>query len=173
MFNEFCALGIDPGPTTGMALLVYRDHLLARAEIYQCNATAAPGLLSYLLSTTRNPGTLPDLRVSCQIERFVRSPKVLKGSGPGVTAKLADELENLAVAQAPTRCAVRVRSAGEVKPWATDERLERAGLLDLVPKQPDGKDACRHALFTACHDAGQADPLSRRARPKLRETRDG
>jgi hypothetical protein len=155
--NEFCALGIDPGPTTGMALLCYRDYLLVRAEVYQCNATAAPGLMSYLLRSARGPEAF------CQIERFVAGPRSVRAAGPGsgVTAKLAHELEGLA----PARCAIR--SAGDVKPWATDERLERAGLLVLVPKQPDGKDACRHALYTACHDAGLPDPLSRRARPKL------
>jgi hypothetical protein len=164
MFNEFCALGIDPGPTTGMALLGYAGGLLVRAEVYQCNATAAPALMSYLLETTKGP-------VFAQFERFVRSLKPLKGSGPGITAKLANELE----AEAGSRVRVRavVRSAGDVKPWATDLRLEKAGLLVLVPAMGHAADACRHALFTACHDAGQADPLSRRPRPKLRETRDG
>jgi hypothetical protein len=163
-YNDFCALGIDPGMTTGMALLRYREGLLIRAGVYQCNNEAAPGLLRYLLGTAGE-------YVVCQTERYARGPRSVRVTGPGggITARLMAELDTIARQSGPETEA-RIRSAGEVKPWATDDRLERAGLLVLVPKQPDGKDACRHALYTACHDAGLPDPLSRRARPQLRES---
>jgi hypothetical protein len=50
-----------------------------------------------------------------------------------------------------------------VKPWATDERLEAAGLLDLTKGMRHARDAARHALFTAVKDGGVPDPLSKHA----------
>jgi hypothetical protein len=52
-----------------------------------------------------------------------------------------------------------------VKPWATDERLEAAGLLDLTKGMRHARDAARHALFTAVKDGGVPDPLSKHAHP--------
>ena len=53
------------------------------------------------------------------------------------------------------------RSASDVKPWARG-RLARAGLLDMTVKSVDARDAAMHALFSAVHDAGLPDPLSRK-----------
>ena len=51
------------------------------------------------------------------------------------------------------------RSAAEVKPWGTDLRLTKSGLLAITKGMPHARDACRHALFAAV-SAGMPDPLS-------------
>jgi hypothetical protein len=166
MIDEFCALGADPGPTTGMALLHYREGLLISAEVYQCNATAAPGLLGYLLTRTRGQ------RVLAQIERFVPGPRSakLRGTRAGATTDVIDQLELVIRASLRPEISLARRSAADTKPWATDLRLKKAGLADLIPGMVHAADACRHAIFTACHDGGLPDPLSRRARPQLRQS---
>jgi hypothetical protein len=58
------------------------------------------------------------------------------------------------------------RSAADVKPWATDTRLQAAGLLDLTKGMRHARDAARHALFCAVCDFGLTDPLSRKAGPR-------
>jgi hypothetical protein len=53
-----------------------------------------------------------------------------------------------------------------VKPWATDERLAAAGLLDPTKGMRHARDAARHALFCAVRDFGLPDPLSAKARTR-------
>lgn len=53
------------------------------------------------------------------------------------------------------------RPAATVKVWATDRRLQKAGLFDLTAKMADARDAARHAIFCAVHDCGWPDPLSK------------
>ena len=62
---------------------------------------------------------------------------------------------------APRQCKLHIRTAGEVKPWATDKRLHTAGLLDLTAGMRHARDAARHALYSAVRDYGLPDPLSR------------
>jgi hypothetical protein len=158
------AIGIDPGPTTGIALLdlaaAMPSGLLARgAEIYQCNARSAPGLLQYLLAA-RSDGE----RGAAGIEGFA------PGHGPGarrrpgrVTASAVDELAGIC-----TQYGVPVASryAGLVKPWAEGndwKRLRACGLYDLTPGSAHARSAASQALYTAVHDCGWPDPLSRAA----------
>jgi hypothetical protein len=51
------------------------------------------------------------------------------------------------------------RCAADVKPWATDKRLEAAGMLGHTSDMKHANDAARHALYTAKHDARMEDPL--------------
>ena len=57
-----------------------------------------------------------------------------------------------------------IRPAATVKPWATDERLKKAGLLAVCHGMPHAADAMRHLLYRAVRDAGVPDPLSRRGK---------
>lgn len=57
--------------------------------------------------------------------------------------------------------ATKVRSAAEVKGWATDERLKAAGILDKLQGMRHAKDAARHALFHAVRSGVLVDPLSK------------
>jgi hypothetical protein len=53
---------------------------------------------------------------------------------------------------------VVLRPAAEVKPWATDKRLEKIG-FPLAPKLKDARDAGRHMLFGAVKSGRADDPL--------------
>jgi len=166
MTDNFCALGIDPGPAPGFGLLHYEMRgavpALADAEVYQCNTSAALSLFSYLLHVRAARGP-----VYCQTERFVAGPRSskLKGTKASTTQGLIADLQ-LEAAAAGHRVQLMLRSAGAVKPWATDERLTAAGLAHLmIPGMTHSRDGLRHSLFTASKDAGVPDPLSRRSRP--------
>lgn len=148
--GQLTALGIDPGPSTGLALACWENGKLAWAHAAQCDAGLAPDLLRLLLGLLR-----PSLG---GIEAFV--PGAHSGTSAGdVTRQLIRELGETAAAQG---LELRERTAGLVKPWATDTRLKAAGLLALTPGSAHARDACRHLLYTACSSGGLADPLSRR-----------
>lgn len=155
--GSLCVPGVDPGPTTGILIAVWhpgiRRAVLVRA--FECNLAAAPPLLDMLLSAcgaaARRGG----------IEQFRSGPRSqrLRGTRADDTRTLADQL----CALAWERCPLTARPAALVKPWATDERLDRAGLLEPTAGLRDARDAARHALYTAVHDCNLADPLSRKA----------
>lgn len=152
------ALGIDPGPTTGIALLYLDAPVLADGtSVFQCNAATAPWLLSALLNSRHG---IAGGRTRGGIEAFVpgRGAGARRNTG-SATRDLARELRKVAE---DAGMVLAVRNAAMVKPWATDVRLTRAGLLKLVPGMPHARDGLRHALYTAVHDCGLRDPLSRR-----------
>lgn len=151
------AIGIDPGPTTGICVL---NLDTARpgdaAEIYQCNARAASWLLCRICD--RITGNT----ARAGMEPFIRSRGPGTAMRPGqVTADQVAELNEYLTAYGVPCSAQR---AGLVKPWATDKRLDAAGLLALTPGSTHARDAARHALYCAVWNCGYPDPLSRRAR---------
>jgi len=148
-------IGADPGPTTGACLALPGNSRVAYA--YQCNAPAAGSLVASLIETARLlVAAMPGSRVLLAGERFVA------GTGPGARGRSAtvtrDVIEELTAIPGTSW---HWRSAAEVKPWTTDKRLEKAGLLTECHGMPHALDACRHALFCAVHDGGLPDPLSR------------
>lgn len=155
------ALGIDPGPTTGVALLRLGGPgpLAAGAEIFQCSYSAAPWLVSALLDRLAAAGS-PCLG---GIESFVR------GAGAGARKRTgratADQVAALREVFAARGVPLRERNAGTVKPWAERndcKRLRASGLLDLVPGSAHAKSALGQALYTAVTDCDYPDPLSQR-----------
>lgn len=164
MAESIRVVGIDPGPTTGIAVLRWRDtgarpEFEAIDTVLQCDANSAPTLLDHLLRrydlTDRGP-------VSMAIEKFVISRHAKASATAGaVTRDLVGALIQVArSADVP----VHQRSAAEVKPWANDRRLATCGLLEPTKAMPHARDAARHALFSACGVLGVPDPLSKRAR---------
>lgn len=153
-----CFIGCDPGPTTGIAVAYWDEDSWLHPQAYQCDAASAPGLLAWLLGENK---ALPGL---AQVEEFRAGTGAgARGANAGVTRAgvhgLTDVLDEAGVRY-------EVRPAAAVKPWATDKRLEKAGLLAVTSGMPDhARDAFRHLLYTACHDAGIPDPLSRRRKP--------
>jgi hypothetical protein len=151
-------IGIDPGPVPGFVMLDYRDGQLLGADVVQCTYHAAPLILGAVLDD------LEDHRTIIGLERFV----VRGRSGRSATSKAGEQTRDLigtlirVGGQVPPE-SWHSRAAGEVKPWATDERLEAAGLLDLTKGMRHARDAARHALFTAVKDGGVPDPLSKHA----------
>jgi hypothetical protein len=103
------------------------------------------------------------------VERFVLGAKSYRSGSPGgVTRDLVGQLIeafNDHDSTADGRLGGRFfqRNASQVKAWATDARLDAAGLLAATKGMTHARDAARHALFAAVHDGGIPDPLSQRA----------
>lgn len=153
------ALGIDPGPTTGIVLLYLNMARLSDgAEFFQCGSRSAGWLLGELLASLKSRGA-DGSQIRCGMEPFV------PGRGPGARMKAGQatrgQVEELAGICAEYGVPVQARNAGMVKPWATDRRLEECGLLALTPGSTHARDGARQALYCAHWDCGYPDPLSR------------
>jgi hypothetical protein len=161
--NYIYSIGIDPGPTTGIAVLRWtcwpargdnppRSGLTGR-RVLQCDQGTAALVVVALLDRHRD-GT-----VHAAVEKFITGPRAahLQHAEGEATADLAATLASL-IERRGRR--VARRSAAEVKPWATDDRITAAGLADLTKGMPHARDACRHALYAGVRDARMPDPLS-------------
>lgn len=152
-------IGVDPGRTTGIA--VYDG--LGDAELLQTTPGVVHEVVDALLSCIG-----PHRPRLVAIERFVvgtRASRSASAKAGETTRELIGMVRATAIRH---NAAVVERSASEVKPWATDKRLEAAGLL--VRGMPHACDAARHALYAAVKDGGLPDPLSRKSRPAPRRT---
>jgi len=148
-------IGVDPGPVPGIVALHFDRVRLGPVDVIQCSAGVSGEILDHLLSIPLWPRTL------VQIERFVVGRGSMKSGRHGaVTRNQVGALKEIA----RTHCGdwVFERSAAAVKPWAVDDRLARAGLLEPTKGMTHARDAARHALFCAVRDGGIPDPLSTR-----------
>ena len=121
-------IGIDPGPSTGIAVLDLTVPVLAAgAEAFQVNASAACWLLQQILGTSG----LAARRVTVRggIEGFAPGHGAGSVVRAGLTRDQVRELEDVAAAYGAV---LSERYMGRVKPWASDTRLEKAGLLALT-----------------------------------------
>ena len=90
------------------------------------------------------------------VEQFVVGRGSMRAGHDGaVTRDLIGALQQIAPL-------AYLRTASEVKPWASDLRMAAAGLLEPTKQLRHARDAARHALFAAVADCGIPDPLSRR-----------
>jgi hypothetical protein len=153
-------IGVDPGMTTGLCHLQLGNLdgpdggpvYITSKLVFGCNALAVFPLAQFLMEINEGPA-----RIVAAGEKFVPGRGAgARGAGAAATRMVIGELAVLPVAWI-------WRPAAMVKPWATDERLKAAGLWDMTAKMVDARDAARHALYAACHDAGLPDPLSKRA----------
>lgn len=145
-------LGIDPGETVGICLLVIIDGRVTAHDIAQCNRDAAPEVIDGLTSPYSLSKQLWATEQFVVGSRAGRSGNASAGAATrglinGITAKA--EL-------AGVRCVLR--SASEVKPWATNERLKAVGVKGVGGHSMDG---ARHALFAAVKAGYCKDPLSK------------
>lgn len=162
-------IGVDPGPTPGIVVLDLEDSTdpelgrwLNETSAFQCTANAAPSLVEWLLLDHYGPAIL-------QVEQFVasnRTPKVAHAGASRVTRDLVGQLRQVVEAhhrgvQSGQTGTFVQRSAGQVKPWASTERLAKARLLEPTKGMAHARDAGRHALFAAVHDGNLPDPLSK------------
>lgn len=157
---DVLVVGVDPGPIPGLvAIDFYADGTAHAVQVVQCSANAAEGVLRTLvLENTPSNGPAPVV----QIERFVVGRGSMRSGAAGATTR--QSVERLEMTAKECGATAYVRSASEVKPWATDERLDAAGLLEATKGMRHARDAARHALFCAVRVAGVLDPLSRKAR---------
>lgn len=152
-------VGVDPGPTPGVAKLSYHKSTLYEANVFQCD----PGSLLWLVRDLLEYGGGFESRRILAVERFVVGGRASRSSTPkagAITRNMVGALESWA---REYEVAFVARSASEVKPWATDERLVKAGFA-LPKSMTHAKDAARHCLFAAVHDGGIPDPLSKAAK---------
>lgn len=141
-------IGIDPGPVSGLARLTYREKTLTRVDALQCTAALLPELFERL---AREAAVVA-------VEQFVVGRGSMRAGHDGaVTRDLIGALQQIAPL-------AYLRTASEVKPWASDLRMAAAGLLEPTKQLRHARDAARHALFAAVADCGIPDPLSRKAR---------
>lgn len=146
-----------------MCFLDYCDGRLTGRTLLQCDGASAVGVLTAILSCGYGPGAAIGRRVA-SVEKWVEgAPAGARGKPAKVTRQLVVEL---AEACEMFGYAVKIRPAGDVKPWASDRLLVKAGAADdeqaLHGKLRDGYDAARHCLYGA-HEAGIiAHPLLRR-----------
>lgn len=150
-------IGVDPGPTTGIVAFEHPGWLLPNGiRVVQCSANAAVTLVRTLVAQRWS--------VLLAVERFVVGRGSMRAGQHGtVTRELIGALQSL-YEGLDGPLGWRARSASEVKPWATDERLAAAGLLDPTKGMGHARDAARHALYAAVRDCGMPDPLSRKAK---------
>lgn len=138
---------MDPGGTTGFALVSYsdgrywlRDHggLIGNAEVSVRQLLAvAPDVDAY----------------AC--ERFV----VSRRAGRSASAHSGQKARDIIGALVASGHTVHLETAAAAKRWATDKRLAAAG---LTPTEglPHSRDAARHALYALVKHYRCPDPLS-------------
>lgn len=143
-----CTIGIDPGPSTGIVVLLW-DGRLWGTHAFQCTSSSAAFLLSFLIDRF-SPAVVA-------IEEF----EVRRGSG-GTTGKDADTTKQVRYEaeqiSSNKGIILSVNKPGNVKPWATDKRLAKIG-FPLGAKFKDARDAARHALFSMVKHGLAPDPL--------------
>lgn len=144
-------IGIDPGPIVGACLLRLpppggRDW---HAEIAQITPSGLWALIAGWIEA------YPINAVAA--ERFVVGHRAARVNDPGASQAARDVLGGLQLAVPHSVHRIQ-RSAAEIKPWATDARLDAAGLLAPTKGMRHARDAARHALFSACRDFGARIP---------------
>lgn len=150
-------VGVDPGPLPGIVSLRFRDNRLCDVEVAQATPRTAMLLLAPLLEHDDWPTLV-------QAEQFVVGRRAAH-SGTASAGRATRELIGALRERWPF---VIIRTASQVKPWATDRRLAelRTGgqnLIEATKGMRHARDAARHALYAAVHDGGIPDPLSKRS----------
>lgn len=156
-------IGIDPGPVPGIVELHVIDRVLADVYVIQCTDKLAPSLLRSRLDLLRS--TEWGKRVTVQIEQFIvgrRAARSSTASAGTATRNLISQLQDVVTTRyTPLYVGVHLRPAAAVKPWASDQRLDVAGLSAETKGMRHARDAARHALYVAVHEGGLPDPLSK------------
>lgn len=156
-------IGIDPGPLPGVVRLSLRMTENTNRAAWISDAQAlqvTPGLLVTVLEGINFATEIE----AVAYERFVVGRRAAQSSTPAAGARTRNMIGELeAWATGRSWVTLAARSAAEVKPWATDTRLDAAGLLELTKGMRHARDAARHALFCAVKEFGLPDPLSRKA----------
>lgn len=137
-------LGIDPGVTTGFAMLEWAGTRY-RAILGQLKGG---GTLLCLAALCTSP-----VVDSIAIEDFVIGRGSQRAGAAGSWTR-----QVIAHAEDCARVPVHKRSAATVKPWATDKRL--AAISGFTTGLPHAGDALRQAIFSAVKDHGWPDPLT-------------
>lgn len=150
-------IGVDPGPIPGVVRLHIDSWRVIEHDALQITPRLLTATLDMLTCYGEDPAALA-------VERFVVGRRAARSSTP-TAGTVTRELVAIVAAWADHHgIHQETRSAAEVKPWATDTRLDAAGLLATTTGMRHARDAARHALFCAVRDFGLPDPLSHRGR---------
>lgn len=146
-------IGVDPGPTPGLVGLLIDEHRIVRTDVVQCTHGISADVLRSLIGL-EGP-------VIVQLETFVIGRGSMRaGTAGAITRQNLTVLHHVAETSLVVS-KIDVRTASQAKGWATDERLERAGLDVYVKGMRHARDAARHALYLATRSGVLFDPLSK------------
>lgn len=166
---DICLIGVDPGPVAGVVrLLLHRrvdgqGRYLYQADALQVTPGAIEEVLNGLVHEYQYLGDGKGWRVFTAVEQFVVSPRASRSAHADASDVTRKVLSTVRLWAASHHGSAQVRTASEVKPWATDIRLEKAGLIAPTEGMRHARDAARHALFAAVRTASLPDPLSSKA----------
>lgn len=152
-------IGVDPGPVVGIcALSPARQGMGPVVMLAQADPDTALWLIKKQVTDWQNEC---GGEVHVVAERFVdgrRSARVAGRHGSQTAKNVLGALGSTYQRK------LRLRSAADVKPWASDTRLAAAGIQIANPStMRHALDAGRHALYSAVWDHGWPDPLIGRA----------
>lgn len=145
-------IGVDPGSTTGLAVLTLVDGRYWCEQVLQVPAGDVPKMFEDLFSWDIDSTT----RIAT--EAFMIRGRAARSRTPK-GGEHARRINGWILGTFPHRM-VASRSASQVKKWATDRRLAAAGVLEQTKGMGHARDAQRHALFAARMDLQWPDPLS-------------
>ena len=152
-------VAFDPGPIPGLVGLSYLDGRLIKVDVLQVSAHLCVQAFTLLMAVGPR---LDNSDTYVAGEQFVIGKASMRSGSPGArTRDMVGELLNEATKY--NRTYPVQRPAVTVKQWATDKRLKAAGLIDPTKGCTHARDAARHALYCAVHDAGIPDPYSKEA----------
>lgn len=142
-----CVLGIDPGGTTGFCLLE------STLTVVMCGQVVDLTPSTVLIAIQKFSGVARDnVRIACE-DFVVRGLRRRTHTAPKATMDLIGAVRTLP--------RVTMRTASQVKPWATDKRLLRLAGHEMLTGRPHAADAARHALYAGVRDLGWPDPLAK------------
>lgn len=141
-------IGADPGPTCGLAFLDFIQGKLAGKTLLQVDGQSVIIVLEAMISRYYTSDVV--VARYAGVENFITGQSAgTRGNDANITRQLVMQItERLQMWGYNTK----IRSASDAKNWATDKKLEAAGIIgaaSLHGKFRDGYDAARHALFTA------------------------
>lgn len=152
-------VGVDPGATTGICALAFPPVVTHQPgepwharDVIVLECTSADSSARITEITDAHPG----YEIILAVEKFVVSGR----AGRSATAAAGHATRELIAYLGYVYDTVHVRPAVTVKLWATDKRLQAAGLYAPTRGRPHARDAARHALFTAVRSGVTRDPLS-------------
>lgn len=148
-------VGVDPGLTTGLAALTFLEGELVDSQI-AVQVHGSEGVVPFVQALM---GRYDNVWTLLSVEAFViggRSGRSSTPAGGRVARRLIGALSECGAD------AFTSYPAATVKPWATDIRLQAAGILAATKGMSHARDASRHALYAAVHRGVAHDPLSSR-----------
>lgn len=153
-------IGVDPGQTTGVAVLSFENggYLLRLASEIPYDQ----GPVGMVKSLLEGAWMADRARTIIAAERFVVRGRAARSAHPEAGEMARVILGGLQTYASELGYQFVTRSASEAKGWATDGRLKAAGLYELT-RSAGGhrRDATRHALMAGVMKLGWTDPLSK------------